>query len=118
MFQFENFRVRKLTVINALNYYITLCMVFLCMISIESETNAFKVSIIKTADPVKKKVFFCYYRLAKGICGILCLYFHNCSPYYSKKIADWCFVLIYSFFFLQFAKGKQEKLLRYPHELE
>ena len=71
MFQFENFRVRKLCAINTLNFYITLCMVFLAMISIESETNALKVAIIKTANPVKKKVFFCYYRLAKGISGIL-----------------------------------------------
>lgn len=71
MFQFENFRVRKLKAINALNFYITLCMAFLAMISMKSETNALKVSIIKTADPVKEKVFFCYYRLAKGISGIL-----------------------------------------------
>ena len=71
MFQFENFRVRKLKAINALNFYITLCMAFLAMISMESETNALKVSIIKTANPVKEKVFFCYYRLAKGISGIL-----------------------------------------------
>lgn len=71
MFQFENFRVRKLKATNALNFYITLCMAFLGLISMESETNALKVSIIKTADPVKQKVFFCYYRLAKGICSIL-----------------------------------------------
>lgn len=71
MFQFENFRVRKLCAINALNFYITLCMAFLTMISMESESNALKGAIIKTADPVKKKVFFCYYRLAKGISGIL-----------------------------------------------
>ena len=71
MFQFENFRVRKLCAINALNFYITLCMAFLAMISMSSETNALKVSIIKSADPVKEKVFFCYYRLAKGISGIL-----------------------------------------------
>ena len=71
MFQFENFRVRKLKAINALNFFITLCMAFLAMISMESETNALKVSIIKTANPVKEKVFFCYYRLAKGILGIL-----------------------------------------------
>ena len=71
MFQFENFRVRKLCAINALNFYITLCMAFLAMISMESESNALKVAIIKTADPVKEKVFFCYYRLAKGISGIL-----------------------------------------------
>ena len=63
MFQFENFRVRKLRAINALNFYITLCMAFLAMISMES--------IIKSADPVKRKVYFCYYLLAKGIRGIL-----------------------------------------------
>ena len=71
VFQFENFRVRKLCAINALNFYISLCMAFLAMISMESETNALKVSIIKTADPVKPKAFFCYYRIAKGISGIL-----------------------------------------------
>jgi hypothetical protein len=71
MFQFENFRVRKLSAINALNFYITLCMAFLALVSLKSETNGLKVSIIKTADPIKKKVFFCYYRLAKGISGIL-----------------------------------------------
>ncbi len=70
MFQFENFRVRKLCAMNALNFYITLCMAFLAMISMESESNALKVSIIKTANPRKEKVFFCYYRLAKGISGI------------------------------------------------
>ena len=71
MFQFENFRVRKLTAINALNFYITLCMAFLALISLESETSALKFSIIQKADPIKKKVYFCYYRLAKGISGIL-----------------------------------------------
>lgn len=71
MFQFENFRVRKLKAINALNFYITLCMAFLGQVSMESETNALKVSIIKTADPIKEEVLFCYYRLAKGITGIL-----------------------------------------------
>lgn len=71
VFQFENFRVRKLCAINALNFYITLCMAFLTMISMESETNPLKVSIIKTAAPIKEKVYFCYYRIAKGISGIL-----------------------------------------------
>ena len=71
MFQFENFRVRKLSAITALNFYITLCMAFLTHISMKSETNALKVSIIQKADPIKEKVHFCYYRLAKGISGIL-----------------------------------------------
>lgn len=71
MFQFENFRVRKLAAINALNFYLTVCMAFLAQVSLKAETNALKVSIIKTAEPVKEKVDFCYYRLAKGISGIL-----------------------------------------------
>jgi hypothetical protein len=71
VFQFENFRVRKLKAINALNFYITLCMAFLAQISMKAETNALKVAIIQTAAPVKKTVQFSYYRLAKGISGIL-----------------------------------------------
>ena len=71
MFQFENFRVRKLVSINALNFYITLCMAFLAHISMKPETNALKVLIIQKADPIKEKVYFCYYRLTKGISGIL-----------------------------------------------
>ena len=67
MFRFENFRMRKLRAINALNFYITLCMGFLAHMSMKAETNALKVSIIQKADPVKAKVFFCYYRLAKVI---------------------------------------------------
>ena len=71
MFRFEHFRVRKLPAINALNFYITVCMAFLAMVSMDCESNALKAAIIKTANPVKEKVFFCYYRLAKGISGIL-----------------------------------------------
>lgn len=41
-------------------------MAFLAHISMKSETNALNVFIIKTADPVKEKVHFCYYRQAKG----------------------------------------------------
>ena len=71
VFQFENFRVRKRKAINALNFYITLCMAFLGHISMKSKTNMLKVAIIQTADPIKEKIVFCYYRLAKGISGIL-----------------------------------------------
>ena len=71
VFQLENFRVRKLRAINALNFYITLCMAFLGHISMKSETNMLKAAIIRTANPIKEKVAFSYYRLAKGISGIL-----------------------------------------------
>lgn len=71
VFQFENFRVRRLKAINALNFYITMCMAFLALISMKSESNTLKASIIRTAAPIKDRVQFCYYRLAKGISGIL-----------------------------------------------
>lgn len=71
IFRFESFRVRKRKAINALNFYITLCIAFLTHLSMKPETNAQKVSIIKADAPIKKKVHFSYYRLAKGITGIL-----------------------------------------------
>ncbi|HBC30336.1 MAG TPA: transposase [Clostridiales bacterium] len=71
VFQLENFRVRKLKAINALNFYITVCMAFLSLISLKSDTNTLKSSIIQKADPIKEKVRFFYYRLAKGISSIL-----------------------------------------------
>ena len=70
-YQFENFRVRKLEAINALNFYISLAMAFLAQEELSPETNTLKVSIIQEADPLREKVSFCYYRLAKGISGIL-----------------------------------------------
>lgn len=56
MLRLESFRVRKLTAINALYFYLTVCMAFLEYISMKPETNALKVSIIQAADPVKEKV--------------------------------------------------------------
>lgn len=55
VFQFENFRVRKLAAINALNFYITLCMAFLAHMYMKSESNGLKVAIIQKADPIKEK---------------------------------------------------------------
>ena len=71
MFQFENFRVRNLNAIKALNFHITVCMAFLAHISLKADTNALKVSIIKQAAAIKEKVYFSYYRISKGIAGIL-----------------------------------------------
>ncbi|HSH35584.1 transposase [Schnuerera sp.] len=71
IFQFENFRVRKLKAINALNFYITICMAFLAKMSMKSETNTLKALIVRTANPIKAKVYFFYYRLSKGISDIL-----------------------------------------------
>ena len=48
-FQFENFRVRKLASINALNFYITTAMAFLALVSMKSETNKLKAAILSFA---------------------------------------------------------------------
>ena len=96
VFRFENFRVRKLKAVNALNFYITMCMAFLAHISMLPETNALKVSIIKTADPIKEKVHFCYYRLAKGISGILIHAKEGVRPWFRTKrpaYRQFCFKL-------------------------
>lgn len=71
VFQFENFRVRKLKAINTLNFYITMCMAFLAQLSMKSEANALKTLIVKTANPIKERVHFLFYRLAKGTSNIL-----------------------------------------------
>ena len=71
IFQFENFRVRKLQAINALNFFITASMTFLAHMTDKSDTNALKVATIKHAAPIRQTVLFLYYRLAKGISGIL-----------------------------------------------
>ncbi len=79
MFQFENFRVRRLKAINALNFYISLCMAFLTYISMKPEFNSLK------AAPIKEKVYFCYYRLAKGISGMLSYAKEDTKPWFMTK---------------------------------
>lgn len=71
LFGFENFRVRKLKAINALNFFLSVSMAFLARMSEKPETNALKVSVIRHAAPVKEKVCFQYYRLSKGVAAIL-----------------------------------------------
>lgn len=71
VFQFENFRVRKLSAINALNFYITVCMAFLGHLSMKSSANSLKNTVLDAAASIKKKVRFFYYRLAKGVSEIL-----------------------------------------------
>lgn len=71
IFNFENFRVRKLKAINALNAQITICMAFLTHMSMKKESSTLKAKVIETAAPLKQKVNFWYYRISKGISGIL-----------------------------------------------
>ena len=70
-FGFENFRVRSLKAINALNSYITYAIGFIALMSEKPEHSRLKISILKKANALKDEVCFTFYRLAKGIAGIL-----------------------------------------------
>lgn len=71
LFRFEDFRVRSLRSINALNFYLTLVMAYLTHISRKTETNMLKATIFEKARSLKRKVNFLYYRITKGILNIL-----------------------------------------------
>ncbi len=69
LFQFENFRVRKLEAINALNFYLSVCMAFLAK-CVEGK-GLLREEIIAAARPLKDKTLFLFYRVASGILYIL-----------------------------------------------
>ena len=71
VFDFENFRVRKLVAINALNFCMSACMAFLGLMTMKKPTNKLQYAIIKAADPIRKDVYFYYYRMASGIRELL-----------------------------------------------
>ena len=70
VFGFENFRVRSLSAINALNFCLTAAMTFLTRIVTKQKSALFH-TIIQAADPIKKKVHFFHYRLASGVQRLL-----------------------------------------------
>jgi Transposase DDE domain. len=90
LFRFENFRVRKLAAINALNFYITLSMAFLSHISMKSESNVLKSAIIQKANPLKQKVLFNYYRIAKGVSAILAYAKEGTRLWFKTKRPAYC----------------------------
>ena len=70
-FKFENFRVRGLTAINTLNSYLTYAIGFISLLSIKSKYNQLKDSVLAEAKSLRLTVSFDYYRLAKGVAGLL-----------------------------------------------
>ena len=70
-FGFENFRVRGLTAINTLNAYLTYAIGFIALLSMKSKYNQLKTNVLKEANSLRLNVCFDYYRLAKGIAGLL-----------------------------------------------
>lgn len=71
IFDFENFRVRKLKAINALNFYICIAMAFLAHMTRKNRANALLKSVLEAARSIKDKVQFYYYRIADGISELL-----------------------------------------------
>ena len=95
-FQLEDFRVRKLKAINALNFYITVCMAFLARMTVRSQQSGLRASILQAADPIKTKVQFYYYRFAKGIARILSYAFFWIFVVFVRQDAD--FVAVFCCF--------------------
>ena len=71
MFSFENFRVRSLTAINSLNFFLSAGMLFLAILKETCHKNMNFRNCIDAAAPLKVNVFFFYYRLAEGLHFIL-----------------------------------------------
>ena len=80
LFQFENFRVRSLTAINAINFFLSLAMTFLTWIAMKT-TSSLLQSIIDASQPIRAKVFFFHYRIELGIQQLL--------SYARTGVTDW-----------------------------
>lgn len=80
IFDFENFRVRSLKAINALNFFITAAMTFLTVMAMKRKTSLYR-SIVDAAEPIKEKVKFFHYRIQFGIQTIL--------SYAAVGVRDW-----------------------------
>jgi len=70
-FGFENFRVRSLKAINALNLLLTFSISLLNRVMGKKTNHRLKKAVYEKAKPVREKVLFHYYRIAKGLANIL-----------------------------------------------
>ena len=70
-FGFEGFRVRSLKSINTLNSLLTFSISLLNRIMGKDGANHLKMAIHVRAKPLRQKVLFHYYRIAKGLAMIL-----------------------------------------------
>ena len=82
VFDFENFRVRSLKAINALNFYISVCMSFLAFLSMKQDSNQLRMDILQAANPIREKVCFLGYRFAAGIIRILGCAHEGCRSWF------------------------------------
>lgn len=71
IFDFENFRVRSLKAINALNFHLSVSMMFLASLTRKKAANALLKAVLDAARPIKEKVQLLYYRISDGIAELL-----------------------------------------------
>ncbi len=71
IFDFENFRVRKLKAIIALNFYIGIAMAFLAHMTRKRAADALLKSVLEAARPIKERALFYYYRISDGIVELI-----------------------------------------------
>jgi transposase len=84
-FRFENFRVRSLRAINALNYLLTFSISLLNRIMGKKAGHKLKAAVYEKANAVRKNVLFHYYRIAKGIAAILALARTGIKDWYKPR---------------------------------
>lgn len=82
VFDFENFRVRNLKAINALNFYISVCMSYLSFLSMKPESSQLRADILEAANSIKEKVCFLGYRFAAGVARILDCAHEGCKGWF------------------------------------
>lgn len=82
-FDFENFRVRTLAKINALNLMLTLAIS--CIFLLSHSFPTLKVTLISIAKVIKKNVRFEYYRITKGIKIILSYSNFKIRDFFKRK---------------------------------
>jgi len=70
-FGFEGFRVRKLKAIKALNSLLTFSISLLNKIMAMKKDHRLKSAVYEKARPLRERIFFHYYRIAKGLAAIL-----------------------------------------------
>ncbi len=70
-YNFENFRVRKLTAINNLNKLLTYTIGLIGLLSEKIGKRQFVQKIINKSNSLREKVYFWFYQIARGVFNIL-----------------------------------------------
>ena len=70
-FGFENFRVRSLIAINALNFFLSCAIGYLGMLAEKRESASLRQAIIRQANALRQNVSFLLYRIGLGVSRLI-----------------------------------------------